>query len=188
MTLPFEVSLAKGGGDGSASVADAMVAGPFLVNSNPSLGNVLHITATAGFAIELNFDQTVSQGTSQCWPGTNGATPTQMAELLAKLDESVALPRYDFHADASSSAVDTTGGIIIRWMEGNTEFFMWLGESGRAPNSVKPTVSKTENVYTYFGGTIYLNRAIVLNGKKKTNAGAIVCPNQDQILLTWPLP
>lgn len=181
--LSTEAGLAKGP-TASAALADGIVAASIAVKQHNSDGGFRIQNSESAYDAAVNFDQTVGATIDDCSAGDYGAAGTTLDALRAHLVDA-SQERSLFVAEVTGS----TGYVVLRWAEADgSDYFVRLGVTINAP-SADPTVTSSGNVYTYTGGTIYLLRTSGVKGSK-TNPQTkrdVVCPNLDQVQLTYPL-
>ncbi|HEX9565561.1 MAG TPA: hypothetical protein VF981_16395 [Gemmatimonadaceae bacterium] len=181
--LPTEAGLAKGP-TARAALADGIVAASIAVKQYSTDGSFWIQNTESTYDAAVNFDQTVGGMIEDCSSGDYGAEGTTLDLLRAHLVDTIQA-RSGFTAMVTGS----TGSIVLRWAEADgSDYFVRLGVTVNAP-SADPTVTSSGNVYTYTGGTIYVLRTSGVKGSK-TNPRTkrdVVCPNLDQVQLTYPL-
>lgn len=176
----FEVNL-------SAALDGAMVTAPQAARPHYSDGgNNLSLSTSWSpdrvvFPIVLNFVATHAAGTQACVPGDYGASPAEMAQMLARLVDPT--PHIgSFAPSASGPFPSLYGNWIVLPSRMQADGYSWFFKVMNS-ETVRVRVDKSGNVYSYTGGLLKVMRATGQKGGKRD----MICPNLDQIDLTFPV-
>ena len=168
-----------------ASLADGMVASPQPVKVSDN-DDFLRLDNAQVFQASINLDQTFAAGIEDCVPGPDGADAATMTALLQKLMDPPR-GRRKFQSLTNRPLPSSTGNwIVMGWDEPDGQsYFLKLGVTEAGPSS-SPTVTLSDNVYSYTGGTVFILRDNGLKGKAQVKRG-MICPNRDRVDITFPV-